>query len=130
MPAVHDLRPADTSEAYTISQTRDGIADGDVLICNHPCPDGLLTVYAVMVKAWPTSLDFYGTELMEDESFQLHWFADIRDIYTTDGGKYVRSLDAAIKHAETGSSREGTAKPLAPCTPKEKPQTYSPPVVL
>jgi hypothetical protein len=99
MCEIHDLRPADTGMAYDISQTSDEIHDGDVLIADH---NGR-TIYAVMCSAWPTSLDGYGEELMEDETFQFHFFADIRDIYTIEGGKYVAALDAANAHAEGAS---------------------------
>ena len=81
MPTIHNFPGATSAEIYDLSQTTDGITDGDVLVMDN--------AVAIMVQAWPT--------LYKGEQGQLHALAVDKgyDWGTLDEGRYVASVELA-----------------------------------
>lgn len=94
-PAVH--RFDSTEDAYTATQTRDDIRDGDVLVIPSERVAGFL------LKAWPVAVTA--------QRGGLHGTTDGADPAEIEGGRYVASVDVArrIARDEFGTDNDGQA---------------------
>lgn len=81
MPSIHNFPGVTSSDIYDLSQTTEGIKDGDVLVMND--------AIAIMVQAWPT--------LYQGEQGQLHTLAIDKGYAweTMNDGKYIASVELA-----------------------------------
>jgi hypothetical protein len=86
MPTIHDFRDhvlgCSTGKVYDLSQTTDGVHDGDVLIAQE---NGLV-IFAIMVEAWPT---VFG---MAENAGAFHDLAPGINWISLGDGKYEPSI--------------------------------------
>ena len=78
---IHDLRMF-ADRAYDITQTREGIKDGDVLRLSD-------NMFGIMVKAWPCYLEKYDGRYHHFHHPDKHWSE-------FEGGKYKEAADVAF----------------------------------
>lgn len=93
--------PYSTADAYDFTQTNDAMRDGDVVVCQRESDDGPVTVYAVLVEAWPVAFDGLDEE---QQCAPLHTLDDVRDLSTIDDGKYARTFDVAERYVLRASA--------------------------
>ena len=79
---VHDLRKF-ADRAYDVTQSQEGIEDGDVLILS----DGMM---GIMVKAWPCYLEEY------DDAYHGFHRPD-KPWSTFESGRYQESANLAVQ---------------------------------